>query len=184
MEGTAITKLEFMDCSFIAVECDVIIMANGLSRNTSVISIISHQCNNTRALFDILAAALPSNSTLRYLELGQQDDDDPDCLAPVFSALGQNTGLKSLKIDVHGSTEESMCTAINDGLRMNETLDSLELSGFNVTDDNADSWWTALSFLRTNKTLKSLMATLDGGETESCLSAFRIDIAVMLEDNA
>jgi hypothetical protein len=188
MEGTAVTKLEFFECSFPAVECNAM-MTNGLSRNTSVMSIIAHQCKNSPLLYDALAAALPSNSTLRHLELerelGQEDEDDPDCLALVFSALGQNTGLKSLKVDcLYSSIDESLCTAIKNGLGTNETLDSLELSGVHVTDDNAESWWTAFSFLRTNKTLKSLMAILDGGETESCPSAFRINIAVMLEDNA
>jgi hypothetical protein len=182
MEGTVVTKLEFMDCSFSAVECDLM-MANSLSRNTSVISIITDHCNNTRALFDVLAAALPSNSTLRYLELGRQDDDDPDCLSPVFSALGQNTGLKSLKVDCSDSMNESLCTAIKNGLGMNEALESLELSGVHVTDDNADSWCTAFSFLHTNKTLESLVATLDGDETESCVSTLRSDIACILQDN-
>jgi hypothetical protein len=84
MEGTAVTKLEFIYCSFSAVECDLM-MTNGLSRNTSVTSIIADQCGNDRALFDALAAALPSNSTLRQLklELGQQYDDDTDCLSAV-----------------------------------------------------------------------------------------------------
>jgi hypothetical protein len=94
-------------------------VANGLSRKTSVISIIAYQCNNARALVDALAAALPSNSTLRYLELGQRRYDDPGYLSPVFLAWGQNTALETLTIYMQGSTEESLFTAINDGLRMN-----------------------------------------------------------------
>jgi hypothetical protein len=183
MEGTAVTKLEFIECSFSAVECDII-MAKGLSRNTSVIS-ITVQCINARAVYDALTVALPSNSTLRHLELQfcQQDDDNPDCFAPVFSALGQNTALKSIKICIHGSTEESLRTAINDGLSMNETLESLELANAPLSDDNADSWRRALSFLRTNKALKSLVCDVRYGVTESCLSTFRCDIACMLQDN-
>jgi hypothetical protein len=50
-----------------AVEFDIM-MTNGLSRNTSVKS-ISAKCNEPRALFSALAAAIPLNSTLRYLEL-------------------------------------------------------------------------------------------------------------------
>jgi hypothetical protein len=150
-----------------------------------VISIIARHCDNTRALFDVLAAALPSNSTLRHLKLklGQQYDDDPDCLSPLFSALGQNTGLKSLQVDCSDWMDESLCTAIKKGLGMNEALESLELRGVHVTDDNADSWCTAFSFLRTNETLKSLMASLDGDETESCVSTLSYDIACMLQDN-
>jgi hypothetical protein len=115
--------------------------------------------------------------------LGQEDDDDPDCLLPIFSALGQNIGLKSLKIDVRGSTEESLCTAINDGLRMNETLESLELENVPLSDDKVDSWCRALSFHRINKALKSLVFDVQNGLTESCLSALRSDIACMLQEN-
>jgi hypothetical protein len=76
-EGTAITKLEFSSlCSFSALECAAII-ATGLSRNTSVIS-ITVKC---RVLFDALGAAIPSNSTLQHLELGRQDNDGSDCLS-------------------------------------------------------------------------------------------------------
>jgi hypothetical protein len=152
VEGTAVTKLEFISCSFSAVECDVM-MANGLRRNTSVISIRVVRCNNARTLFDALAAALPSNSTLRHLELFRSDSD---CLSSVISALGQNTGLKSLKVDGFDPMDESLCTAIQNGLGMNESLEILELGGIHVTDDNSDVWGRAFSFLRTNKTLKSV----------------------------
>jgi hypothetical protein len=130
-EGTAVTELEFRYCSFSAVEFDVM-MANCLSRNTSVTS-ITVQCYNT-ALFDALAATLPSDSTLRHLELHRQNDGEPDCLSPVFLALGQNAGLETLTIYMKGSMEESLCTAINDGLRMNETLESLDLYNVPLSD--------------------------------------------------
>jgi hypothetical protein len=67
---------------------------------------------------------------------------------------------------------------------MNKTLESLELNNFFLFDGNADSWCRAFFFLRTNKTLKSLVLDVQRVVTKSCLSAFRIDIAVMLEDNA
>ncbi len=63
MEGMAVTKLEFRECSF-SSEMSAAILANGLSRNTSLLSISVIQCNNARVLFDALVAALPSNSTL------------------------------------------------------------------------------------------------------------------------
>jgi hypothetical protein len=97
MDGTAITYLAFEHCSFSAGEYAAI-MAAGLSRNTSVVSISVVHCNNAQALFDTLAAALPSNSTLRYLEvLGRQDGSVPDCLSPIFSALGKIRGSKRLR---------------------------------------------------------------------------------------
>jgi hypothetical protein len=68
MEGTAITNFKISRCSFPVLECAAI-LANGLSRNTSLTSMSVGPGNNARALFDALVAALPSNSTLRYLRL-------------------------------------------------------------------------------------------------------------------
>jgi hypothetical protein len=109
-----------------------------------VISITVGLCINARALFDALGAALPSNSTLRHLDL---NDDDPNCLPAVFLALEENTGLKTLSLDVGNSVDESLCTAIHDGLGTNETLESLELDRVRLCDDT---------------TLKTFIIYLDG----------------------
>jgi hypothetical protein len=186
IEGTAVTTLNFFACSFPAEE-SATRMANGLSRNTSVISIRVVQCSNARVLFDALAAAIPSNLAMEHLELGWRDNDDNDdsyCLPAVFLALGKNMGLKTLKVAVSESMDESLSTAIKDGLRMNATLESLELGPVKLTDDNSDLWASAFSFLRTNKALKSLVISPGYGAEESCLSAFCIDIAAMLQENA
>jgi hypothetical protein len=180
MEGTAITKLEFDMCSFSAVECAAI-MATGLSRNTSVTSIIVW-CHNARAFFDALAAALPSNSTLRHLELLRHDNDAFD-LSPVFLSLGKNTGLKTLNVSHCYSMDESLSTAMKDGLGVNTTLESLEVDFISLCDANAALWCRAFSFLRTNKALKSLIVHLKAGATDSCVSTLRSDIACMLQEN-
>jgi hypothetical protein len=73
---------------------------------------------------------------------------------------------------------------MQNGLGLNETLDGLELNRVALCDDDAAIWCRAFSFLRTNKALKSLMLTVNFDTTESCLSAFRIDIVAMLQDNA
>jgi hypothetical protein len=73
---------------------------------------------------------------------------------------------------------------MKDGLELNETLESLELINIHLTDDNADLWCSALSFLHTNKTLKSLKVNVQQGIAESCFATFRIDIAAMLQENA
>jgi hypothetical protein len=166
-------------------------MARGLTMNTSVTS-ISVQCNNGRALFGALAAVLPSNSTLMHLELGQRVsmrrvDDVPDIdahLPPVFSALGRNTGLKTLLIGVPCTMDQSLSIAMKDGLELNETLETLELINIHLTDDNADFWCRALSFLHTNKALKVLKVSVQQGIAEACLATFRIDIVAMLQENA
>jgi hypothetical protein len=78
-------------------------------------------------------------------------------LSPVLLALGNNKGLKTLTFDVYGPMEESLSTAIQNGLGMNETLESLQLiyHGLLVTE-NCALWNRAFSFLRINIALKSL----------------------------
>jgi hypothetical protein len=161
-------------------------MSNGLGRNTSVISIRATVASEGGdALFDALAAALPLNSTLRELSFGTvSPEEDPGAhvdWSPIFLALGRNTGLKFLKIvDSYGSMEESsMCAAMQNGLGTNTTLEHLEFSF-----DAADLLCRAFSFLRTNRALRFLVVHVHQGVPESCLSAFRIGIVSMLQDNA
>jgi hypothetical protein len=137
------------------------------------------------ALYNALATMLPSNSTLRRLDLERHKEvtyDDFDW-APVLSALGRNTGLLSLKLDCLYSIDGLLCTAIKDGLSMNETLERLAFGEVPLRDDNAVMWCGAFSFLRTNKVLESLSVTFDQDVTELCFSAFCIDIAGMLQEN-
>jgi hypothetical protein len=108
----------------------------------------------------------------------------PTELSTIFSALGQSTGLKSLKVYCLDSMDESLCTAIKNGLGMNETLEKLELSGFHVTDDDSDFCCTALSFLRTNKAIKSLKVDLTVGATHPRVSVFLRHITGMPQENA
>jgi hypothetical protein len=195
MEGAAVTKLEFRGCSFFDDEC-LDVMANGLSRNTSVscISIVSPLDQAPTlpvdpALYNVLAKALPANSTIRDIVFYGWCPD----LSPVFSALRQNTGLKNLKVFRCSSMDESLCTAMQYGLGGNGTLEHLELNCVHVTDGNTDLWLRAFSFLRTNKSLKSLMVGIQPrrlnsveqhGVTESCLYAFCTEIAAIMQENA
>jgi hypothetical protein len=102
-------------------------------------------------------------------------------LSPVLFALGNNKGLKTLLVLGIHSIEESLCTAHKEGLGTNETLDSLELTRITICDDNADLRCRAFSFLRTNKTLKSLVVSVTDGASAS---SFLFDIAAMLQQNA
>jgi hypothetical protein len=179
MEGTFITNLEFIGCTFPTKECATI-WVNDFSRKASVVSIGAKGPLDV-ALSGALSATLPSSSTIRNLSFLSVSVVH---LPPIFLALGKNTGLESLKVDLHGSTGESLCTAMTDGLQLNETLESLELNNVGLSNDNADFCCRAFSFLRTNKALKSLIVTLDMDVTRSCVSAFCIDIAAMLQENA
>jgi hypothetical protein len=49
-----------------------------------------------------------------------------------------------------------MSTAMQNGLGLNETLESLELSNVHLPDIDFALWRRAFAFLRTNKTLKVL----------------------------
>jgi hypothetical protein len=175
-EGSAVTELRFSKCSFSAAEGCAAIMANALARNTSVSSIKVDE-----TLYSVLATALPSNSTLRCLELERENSDRGPDLSPFFMALGKNTGLKTLTVRDFGWMDKSLCTAMQNGLGMNETLESLEL--YQATLLDADLWHRALSFLRTNKVLKSLIVNVFGDATELCGSAFCRHIAAMLQEN-
>jgi hypothetical protein len=183
-EGAAVTKVEFMRCKF-STEESAAIMANGLSRNTSVISItVASPWDGT--LHSALAMALPLNSTLKELSSKANRIDTAHIdWSPIFLALGQNTGLKILSIvaDLHFSMDESLCTAMQNGLGKNETLESLELNRVPLCVDNADLMSRAFSFIRANKALKSLVVELKDDTIESLASAFRLDVAAMLEEN-
>ena len=142
-----------------------------------------------------LTTALSSNSTSRNLSL-LCGDISVVHLLPVFAVLEENRVLKSLTLDVYYSMDESvsddienglgmdsLSTAIKNGLEMNETLESLGLKHVYLSDNTLDSWCRAFSFLRTNKSLKSLVVELQDCVTELCLSVFRTEIVAMLQDN-
>jgi hypothetical protein len=192
MEGMAVTNLEFWNCSFSSEECAEM-MANGLGRNTSLTCIEVKYIDVVPpwggTLYHALAKALPVNSTLQelYLKVFSADDDPAhvEDWSPILLAVGKNLGLKTLKVDMPYSMDESLCKAMQNGLGMNETLERLELNYFPMRDDNAALWCRALSFLRTNKALKSLIIRLDDDMMRrSCVPAFHIDIAAMLQENA
>jgi hypothetical protein len=183
-EGTAITSLGISSCTYGAVG-GAEILAKALRLNTSVSDIEVEPPYDDVALFDALAAALPSNSTLRNLLIRSKYDNLSTRVPPVLSALGKNTSLKTLSLDCSGSIDESLCTAIKNGLGTNETLETLELNRIPLCDDNSDLWRRALSFLHTDKSLKSLKITLavNDAHSASCVFAFRLDIAAMLQEN-
>jgi hypothetical protein len=182
MEGTAITSIVFEWCSFGGGYC-VPILENGFSRNASVLS-IEVLLTSDEMLKIALAAAIPSNTTLQELSFEVLPSyDNPHAVldwSPIFVALGKNTGLQTLSVDLYNSMDGPLCTAIKDGLGMNVTLQHLKLKKVRLYDDTSDLWSRAFSFLRTNKTLKSLMIDAK----ESFFTTLRSDIACMLQENA
>jgi hypothetical protein len=180
MEGTAITKLDIRHCSFPAEE-SAAVMAKGLARNTSVLS-ISVEGSLDVALIGALALALQSNFTLQELSF-LSDSISAVYLAPVLLALGKNRGIKTLTVGGFGSMDESLCTAMQHGLGMNQTLETLELMFVPLCEGETAMWCRAFSFLCTSKPLKSLVVDVQHGAKEPCLFAFRFNIAAMLHEN-
>jgi hypothetical protein len=182
MEGTRISKLDFTRCSFSSEE-SAAIMANGLARNTSVVS-ITVEWPLDGALIGTLAVALASNTTLQELSI-LSCSNDGEQVSRVFLALGKNTGLKTLKVDASKARSESVCAAIHSGLGTNETLEKLELMFVPLCDENVELWCSAFSFLSANEAIKSLVVDihLDATCTQSCLSTFCIDIVARLQMN-
>jgi hypothetical protein len=82
------------------------------------------------------------------------EDGYPDILS-----LGMNTTLKSL-VRYQRRVRDELCAAIRNGLAKNSTLEELSLQHVPSDDDGAVSARNALSFLRTNSTLKSLTVSL------------------------
>jgi hypothetical protein len=155
MEGTAITKLKFRDYSFSADACAAI-MPSGLSRNTSVRCIrVAPNHDATETHYSVLATAVPSSSTLQELtfEVISSNEDPATHVdwSPILLTFGKKTGPKALSMDMYNSMDESLCTAMQNGLGMNETIEILELNRVPMCEDTAALWCRALSFLRTTR---------------------------------
>jgi hypothetical protein len=183
IEGTEMIDLDFTNCSLPAGECAAI-LANGLSRNTSVAKILVAS-RFDEALNGALAEALLSNSTLQELDFEVFPfDDNPRAVvdwSPIFLALGKNTGLQTLSLDMYNSMDESLCAAIKDGLSTNTTIQQLKLKSVDLYDDiTAPLWRRAFASLRTHKFLQCLTICA----TESFYSTLRSDIVCMLQENA
>jgi hypothetical protein len=100
-----------------------------------------------------------------------------------------NTSLKSLTVKICDKFGDELCTAITSGLAKNTALENLSLYDIvKSNDDGAVSARSALSFLRTNSTLKSLTVSFvrafNEAEEHSYVSTFRMEAVKMLEENS
>jgi hypothetical protein len=96
-------------------------------------------------------------------------------------------GTAVTELEFRGSTfylmDESLCSAIQNGLGMNETLAKLEVREVPICADNIALWSRAFSFLRSHKALRSLIINLKYVMKQPCTSACRIGVATMLQHN-
>jgi hypothetical protein len=180
--GSSITDIIFdSGCSF--RDGGIAIIAYALKTNASVTN-VKFFCDCDEPFCDTLAAVLLCNSTLQNLTLQIPAGANGRWLSTIFLSLGMNTTLKSLSVSIFDELGDKLCAAIRNGLAKNSTLEKLSLDRIlSSDDDGAVSARNALSFLRTNSTLKSLTVSFMRAQKESYVSAFRLESVKMLENN-
>jgi hypothetical protein len=184
-EGSSVTDITFHSgCSF--PDGGGAIIANGLKRNKAVtdVKFLGHF---DEPFFNTLAAVLLCNSTLQNL-IVRAENYAPNhargrwVSAILLSALGMNTTLKSLSVSIIDTFGDTLCAAISSGLAKNSSLEELSLYEIIPSDDGGAVFArNALSFLRTNSTLKSLTVSFVRAPNEY-VSAFLLEAVKMLEN--
>jgi hypothetical protein len=182
-EGSSIIDVTFeADCSF--PDGGRAIIANALKTNVTITD-VTFLGDSDEPFCDTLAVVLLYNSTFQNLTLRLEVGAVGRWLSSIFLSLGMNTTLKSLSVSIFDKLGDKLCAAIRNGLAKNSTLEKLSLGHMLPSDDDgAVSARNALSFLRTNSTLKSLTVTLVKPQKGSpYASAFRLEAVKMLENN-
>jgi hypothetical protein len=182
--GSSITDITFgFGCSF----CDGgrAIIAKAFKTNASVTNVLfGGYCDES--LCDTVAAVLLCSSTLLKLTLCLLEEGAVGrWLCPIFLSLGMNYTLKSLSVSILNEFGDELGAAIRNGLAKNSTLEELSLHRiYSSDDDGAASARNALSFLRTNSTLKSLTVSFAQSQKASYISAFRLEAVKMVSENS
>jgi hypothetical protein len=174
-EGSSVTDISFSsECSF--PDGGRAIIANALKRNTSITDTMFLGAFE-EPFFNTLAVVLLCNSTLQNLTVYTTVHASGRWFSSIFLSLGMNTTLKSLTVDIRDEFGDELCAAIRSGLEKNSTLKELSLKNIFPSDHQFDSVSArnALSFLRTNSTLKSLTVSFVCSQNESYVSAFRLE---------
>jgi hypothetical protein len=183
-EGSSIVDITFeYRCSF--PDGGIAVIADALKINASVTN-VKFYGNFDGPLCNTLAAVLLCNSTLQNLTVyPTRTHTRGRWLSPIILSLGMNTTLKSLSVGICDAFGDELCVAIRNGLAKNLTLEKLSIEGIlPIGDDGAVSARNALSFLRTNTTLKSLTVCFESYWEESLFgSAFRLEALKMMKDN-
>jgi hypothetical protein len=186
-EGSSVIDISFDEkCTF--PDGGRAIIANALKRNASVTD-VKFLDDYDEPFCNTLAAVLRCNTTLQKISLEIPEEEEEGgaggrSLSSIFLSLGMNTTLKSLSVDIFDKFGGELCAAITSGLAKNSTLEELSLGDMiSSDDDGAVSARNALSFLRTNSTLKSLTVMFDLYQKKSYVSAFRLEAVKMMEDN-
>jgi hypothetical protein len=180
-EGSSVTDISFdYECSF--PDGGRAVVVNALKANATVNDVGFFGAFD-EPFFNTLAAVLLCNSTLQNLTVHTASLASVRWFSPIFLSLGMNTTLKSLTAEISDEYGDELCAAMRRGLAKNSTLKELSLANMVAGDgDGAVSARNALSFLRTNSSLKSLTVSLAPAQNDSYISAFRLEVVKMLEN--
>jgi hypothetical protein len=177
-DRSEITYLNFRQCSF--PEGGSAVIARALKTNTTLES-LAFYIEADEGFYEVLAAALLHNSTLQTLVL--PTPGSCSWLSPLFLALQVNHGLKELTVYGVDRIDEELSSAMMLGLGENSTLELVNLAGTMGRNDTS-MWREAISFLRTNKALKTLnIMHYDHDVTESHAATIRMEVLAMLREN-
>jgi hypothetical protein len=183
-EGSSIIDINFgSGCSF--PDGGRATIANALKTNLTVTD-ANFSGDFDESFCNALAAVLLCNSTLQNLTtVGRRARGTGRGFSSIFLSLGMNTTLKCLSVSVFDEFGDKLCAAIRNGLAKNSTLEELSLYNMIPSDDDGDvSARNALTFLRTNSTLKSLTVSFMRTQKESYYaSAFRLEAVKMMKEN-
>jgi hypothetical protein len=159
------------------------IIMNALKTNATVTD-VTFLGDYDEPFFNSLATVLLSNSTLQNVTIQASTRVRARWFSSIFLSLRRNTTLKSLTLGIYNELGDDLPAAITSGLANNSTLKKLNLHNIVPSgDDGAASARNALSFLRTNSTLKSLALSFLHTQQEFYVSAFRLETVKMLEEN-
>jgi Ran GTPase-activating protein (RanGAP) involved in mRNA processing and transport len=157
-EGSAVTSLKFVEFSFPDGGSEKI--ASALKRNATLTHFFINSDNINEPFYDPMAASLLSNLTLQELTIVNTGRIKPSgvTVSPLFLALGMNTALKSLSVTGFTFAGE-LCSALQDGLGKNSTLERLELRNVNLAEAGVtvlSLYFAIIKAVQANKTLKAL----------------------------
>jgi hypothetical protein len=190
-EESEITDLHFVGCSFSrgggGGEGGGAVIVRALKTNTALKCLDFHDCDceANEHFYEVLVAALLSNSTMQKLALPTPNGSAGSCswLTPLFLALQVNNGLKELLFSGKFLIDEKLSTAMRLGLGKNSTLESLRLWDIHSGDNDTALWLQALSFIRTNRALKTLEMDFEDDMMKSDATAFGLEIVAALCEN-
>jgi hypothetical protein len=180
-ERSEITHLRFVRCSF--PEGGNAVIASAHKTNTTLRCLDFHD-GTDEIFYEVLAAALLSNSTLQNLELSaRRSSGSCSWLSPLFLALQVNTGLQKLRIYGFKLVDEKLSAAMRLGLGKNSTLETLSLFGVESDDNDTCLWREPFSFLRTNTALNTLHVQFGRNVRESRVASIRKEVVAGLGEN-